>query len=344
MLADGVLGRVRVPSLDRPHDLPVLGDRVATDLGRQRHLVHRFRDRVEREDERPEHPVPAGLGDGGVEVHIEVGDVGIVDRGVLLDLHDAVEVGDIVRGPLHGRESRGGDLEQFTDVSDILGGGVPDLDEDLHRFADQRTQRLHVDALDEASTALPGGLLDQAEFTEGSEGFAHRASRHTEPLRQDGLARQSVPITQLTGDDGTAKLLLDLLPGSVHRLRLEGHRTPPLIAMTLAVSASRARTGTLTGSDSLERRPIGGRSRSRVMVRVVILFRFREDVDREECTRIYLEEHPDVVRAVLPDVRRYVQGLPLKYRSDDFTWDGCSEAVVRRRRGVQASVQDRTAR
>jgi len=61
------------------------------------------------------------------------------------------------------------------------------------------------------------------------------------------------------------------------------------------------------------------------MVKVVVMFRFRTDVERDECIRRYLEEHPAVVREVLPDARRYVQGLPLRYRSEDFSWDGFSE-------------------
>ena len=61
------------------------------------------------------------------------------------------------------------------------------------------------------------------------------------------------------------------------------------------------------------------------MVKIVSVFKFRDDVPREECLQHYLEEHPKVVRDVLPDARRYVQGVPLKYRSEDFVWDGVTE-------------------
>lgn len=72
-----------------------------------------------------------------------------------------------------------------------------------------------------------------------------------------------------------------------------------------------------------ERDPMG--TESNKMVKVIALFHFNGERPREEQIQYWLNEHAAVIKRCLPEVRRYVQSVPIPVRSRSWAYDAVSE-------------------
>ena len=129
---------------------------------------------------------------------------------------DGAKPDQVILCVLLGREPCAIGFQEDQELNELIGLELPENDGIGDGVAQLPGQRPLVH---ETSAFGPRRRGDQASGGEGPQRLPHGGSADREDPRQFGLARQAIPLLELTGEDGFAQLALDLFTWPEHLAR-----------------------------------------------------------------------------------------------------------------------------